>query len=178
MLRILAVALALGLSNFAASIGLGLVGVDNALRREIIGTFGFFEAIMPIVGLVFGRHLSHDLGGWAHTLAGVLLVLVGLYALVQARRPSSPRKMGIHRRRDLVVTGAALSVDNLIVGFALGATKVPVWLAVVVISVVSVAMSLLGLELGRRLGTTVEKWSAEIGGAVLVGVGISVVLSG
>jgi hypothetical protein len=31
-----------------------------------------------------------------------------------------------------------------------------------VISVVSVGMSLLGLEIGRKLGRPVEKWSAEL----------------
>jgi putative Mn2+ efflux pump MntP len=35
-------------------------------------------------------------------------------------------------------------------------------------------MSLLGLELGRRLGRTVEQRSQEIGAAVLVLVGIAI----
>jgi putative Mn2+ efflux pump MntP len=34
-------------------------------------------------------------------------------------------------------------------------------------------MSLVGLELGSRLGERVEKWSEEIGGAVLIGVGVA-----
>jgi putative Mn2+ efflux pump MntP len=33
-------------------------------------------------------------------------------------------------------------------------------------------MSLIGLEVGWRLGRSVEQWSAELGGAVLVLVGI------
>jgi putative Mn2+ efflux pump MntP len=58
-----------------------------------------------------------------------------------------------------------------VVGFALGAYKVPLVEAAVVIAVVSVGMSLVGLEVGRRLGRSVEQWSAELGGAVLVLVG-------
>jgi len=38
--------------------------------------------------------------------------------------------------------------------------------------VVSVGMSLIGLEVGRRLGRSVEQWSGELGGAVLALVGI------
>jgi putative Mn2+ efflux pump MntP len=73
-----------------------------------------------------------------------------------------------------VLSGAALGIDNLVVGFALGAYNVPLILAVVVIAVVSVGMSLVGLEIGRRLGHSVEQWSAELGGAVLILVGILV----
>jgi putative Mn2+ efflux pump MntP len=34
-------------------------------------------------------------------------------------------------------------------------------------------MSLLGLELGSRLGQRIERWSEEIGGGVLILVGIA-----
>jgi putative Mn2+ efflux pump MntP len=42
--------------------------------------------------------------------------------------------------------------------------------------VVSVGMTLVGLELGNRLGTRVEAWSEEIGGGVLILVGFALVL--
>jgi putative Mn2+ efflux pump MntP len=35
-------------------------------------------------------------------------------------------------------------------------------------------MSLIGLELGNRLGAHVEAWSEELGGAVLIGVGVAI----
>ena len=44
----------------------------------------------------------------------------------------------------------------------------------IVIAAVSVAMSLLGLELGQRLGKVAERWSEEIGGAVLMVVGVAI----
>ncbi len=39
--------------------------------------------------------------------------------------------------------------------------------------VISVAMSLVGLELGSRLGTRIEAWSEELGGGVLILVGLA-----
>jgi len=47
-------------------------------------------------------------------------------------------------------------------------------LAAITIAVVSVAMSLVGLELGSRLGRSAEKWSGEVGGGVLVLVGAAI----
>jgi hypothetical protein len=72
------------------------------------------------------------------------------------------------------VARAALSIESLIVGFALGTYKLPLVLAARVIVTVSVAISLVGFELGTRLGRTTERWSEEIGGAVPIIVGIAI----
>jgi putative Mn2+ efflux pump MntP len=168
---IVLVAVALGLSNFAAAIGIGLSGVDGRLRIRIAIIFGSFEAAMPLLGLLVGHRIAESLGPEAPHLGGGLLIATGLYTFVQARRGASD-VAGSTSSGNLVLTGAALSIDNLVVGFALGAYKVPVIEAAIVIAVVSVGMSLVGLEIGRRLGRSVEQWSAELGGAVLVLVGI------
>jgi putative Mn2+ efflux pump MntP len=178
VLSIVLIAIALGLSNFAASIGIGLAGVDARLRREIIVIFGFFEVVMPVIGLVLGRRVAQSVGSSASHLGGGLLVVVaGLYAFVQARRNSDGNQTTPKQRGGLVLTGAALSIDNLVVGFALGAYRVPVVLAAVVIAAMSVAMSLLGLEIGGRLGESVERWSAELGAVVLIVVGLAIALA-
>jgi len=165
---------AVGLSNFAASIGIGLSGVDGRLRVRIGTIFGLFEAGMPLAGLLVGHRLVGSLGGSASYLGGGLLVLTGIWTIVQARRATPGSTASSVSTGSLLATGAALSVDNLVIGFALGAYKVPVVLAAVVIGAVSVVLSLVGLEIGSRLGASVEKWSSEIGGAVLIAVGIAI----
>lgn len=172
MSGIILVAAALGLSNFAAAIGIGLSGVDNRLRIRMAIIFGFFEAAMPLLGLLVGHRVAGSIGSAASYLGGGLLIATGLYAFVQARVGGSSEMAGRTSTGELILTGAALSIDNLVVGFALGAYNVPLVEAVIVIAAVSVGMSLIGLEVGRRLGRSVELLSAELGGAVLVLVGI------
>ncbi len=171
MSGIILVAAALGLSNFAAAIGIGLSGVDRQLRIRIAIIFGFFEAAMPLLGLLVGHRVAGSIGSAASYLGGGLLIATGIYAFVQARLAAS-EVAGPTNTGKLILTGAALSIDNLVVGFALGAYKVPLIEAAIVIAVVSVGMSLIGLEVGRRLGRSVEQWSGELGGAVLALVGI------
>jgi putative Mn2+ efflux pump MntP len=79
-----------------------------------------------------------------------------------------------------VLTSFALSVDNLVVGFALGTLDVSFPVAVIVIGTVSVAMALVGLELGSRLSAAFERRSEVIAGLalVLVGVGVGLGLFG
>jgi putative Mn2+ efflux pump MntP len=74
----------------------------------------------------------------------------------------------------LVVTGLALSLDNLVVGFALGALHVSLVAAAATIGSVSMAMSIAGLEAGRRLGMAMERHAALVAGLVLVAVGTAV----
>ena len=172
MLAVLLVAASLGLSNFAASIAIGIAGVDRQLRARIALAFGLFEAGMPILGLLLGRGLAHALGTRAHIIGGALLIATGAFTFAQAIRTTdatwSALELGRHR---LLLLAAGLSIDNLIVGFALGAYKVSIVLAVIVIAAVSVGMSLIGLELGDRLGARVEHNSELLAGIVLIGVG-------
>ena len=190
MLALLLVAVSLGLSNFAASVGIGVAGLDGRTRLRVGLVFGAFETGMPIIGLLLGHGLAGALGGAAHWIGAGLLIATGLYALAQARRGAGheadaspagagqagangdgPAGQGTGR---LLVTGLALSVDNLAVGFALGAYRVSITVAAVVIGAVSVALSLLGLEIGARIGTRVGDRGEIIGGLVLIGVGIAI----
>jgi putative Mn2+ efflux pump MntP len=66
-----------------------------------------------------------------------------------------------------------LSIDNLVIGFALGAYHVDLWIAAVTIAAVSTALSLLGLEIGGRVGARLGRRSELVGGAILVLVGVA-----
>lgn len=177
MLTILLVALSVGLDNFAASLAIGLRGVDRALRLRTALVFGTFEAGMPVIGLLIGRGVAGALGSSAHYIAGGLLIAAGVQIAFEAvRHRDGPSALAGAPLRQMVVLGAGLSIDNLVVGFALGARNVPLVLAIVVIGAVSVALSLLGLELGSRLGKRVERGSEFLAAAVLAGVGLAIVL--
>jgi putative Mn2+ efflux pump MntP len=175
MFGLVLAAAALGLDNFGAAIAIGISGVNARIRLRVALVFGLFEAAMPLIGLVVGRHLAASLGSATSYVGGGLLVATGAYTIVEARRNhDSERESGASHFGRLVVTSAALSIDNLVVGFALGTRAVPVVPSAVVIAVVSVGMSLVGLELGDRLGDMTERWSEEIAGSVLIVVGIAI----
>ena len=177
------VAFALGLSNFAAAIG---IGTSGGPRVRVAVVFGLFEAGMPLVGLALGRSVAANLGHATQWLGGAILIMVGGYGLLQAWRSYSPgaaphsphpvpRSPGQAPARlgRLLVSGLALSVDNLAAGFALGAYRVAIVLAAVLIGVVSTAMSLAGLELGARLGASIGGRSELAAGAILIAVGVA-----
>lgn len=183
MLALVLIALSLGLSNFAASVGIGVSGVDARTRVRVGVIFGLFETAMPILGLLLGRSLATALGHAAHWIGAALLIATGTYAVIQAlRSPASPNdqepatRAGLRTGR-LLVTGVALSIDNLAIGFALSTFHINLAVAAIIIGAVSVSMSLIGLELGNRIGARLGARGELIGGLVLIGVGV-VVTSG
>lgn len=180
MVAVLLIAVSLGLSNFAASIGIGISGVDARTRLRVGVVFGLFETGMPILGLVLGHDIARSLGHSAHWIGAALLIATGLYAVMQsvgARNKSGGQRAGTvvgQRTGRLLVTGVALSIDNLAVGFALGTYHVSLVPAVAVIGAVSVCLSLIGLELGSRLGAKTGDHGEILGGLVLIGVGVAI----
>ena len=192
MAALLLLAVALGLDNLAAAIGFGVGAtgrIGGATRLRIAVVFGLFEAGMPVLGLVLGHGLADSIGAAARWLGGAALIGFGVAGLVQARResghsghsghgddegarpPERPQRSSAQPIGRLLLAGLVLSADNLAAGFALGAYQVDIATAAVVFGVVSVAMSLAGLELGARIGAAAGERSELIACLLLIVVG-------
>jgi putative Mn2+ efflux pump MntP len=190
VLALLLLAVALGLSNFAAAIGIGVSGVRGRDRVLIAVVFGVFEAGMPVLGVALGQGLASSLGHAAHWLGGAALIVIGVTGLMLARR--APRPAGgdgapgrpapgrpapgrpSWRLGRVVASGLALSADNLAAGFALGAYHTGLAVAATVFGVVSVVMSLAGLELGAALGAGASERCELVASVMLIAVGSAV----
>ncbi len=187
MTALLLLAVAVGLSNAAAAIGIGVSGIRGRTRVRVAVIFGLFEAGMPLLGLALGDSLATSLGQAARILGGVALIAIGVVSLILARRgavhaahadaggdpaPSGPRRSwGLGR---IVVSGLALSADNLAAGFALGAFHTSLLVAAAVFGGVSVAMSLAGLELGAKIGSAAGDRSELVASGLLIAVGAAI----
>jgi putative Mn2+ efflux pump MntP len=184
VLALLALAAVVGLSNFAASIGIGVSGVSARTRVRVAVVFGLFEAGMPLAGLALGQSLAAGLGQAARWLGAGALIAVGALSLVQAwrsREPHDPKPQEAGsgsprswRTGRVLVSGLALSSDNLAAGFVLGAYHTSLGEAALVFGAVSVAMSLAGLELGAKIGIATGDRSELIASAMLIAVGAAI----
>jgi putative Mn2+ efflux pump MntP len=179
LLAIVLLGLSVGLGNFAASVAIGLSGIDKATRLRVVMVFGAFETLMPLVGLIIGKKIANQVGGNANLIGGLLLLLTGLYVLYGAlkkprnndKKPGKSSKQGTTK---LLLAGLALSVDNLIVGFSLGTQNAPLVESVIIIGTTSILLALVGLEIGGRLSSKVEDYSEILSGLIIILVGFLV----
>jgi len=200
VLALLLVAASVGMSNFGAAIAIGVSGVDARTRLRVGLIYGAFETGMPVFGLILGEGVAAPLGHAARWIGAGLLIAVGGYALVAAARAGRAARASVGQQNSagqaanadtkdgapdhlapglagtgrLLLSGLALSVDNLAVGFALGTYDVPVAVGAIIIGIVSVTLSLLGLELGARIGKRVGERGEQLAALVLISVGIAI----
>jgi putative Mn2+ efflux pump MntP len=184
VIALLLAASAVGLSNLAASIGIGISGVNARVRLQVGLVFGVFEAGMPVVGLVIGQGLATEVGRVVRWPGAILLMLIGALAVVRslrARRASPPQAAApaapvIPQRGTvrLLASGLVLSMDNLVVGFALGTYGTSIAVGAIVIGTVSVIMSLAGLELGGLIGRWAGPRTEQMSGMMLIVVGAAI----
>ena len=207
-------AVAVGLSNLAAAIGIGVTGVYARCRVAVGMVFGVFEAGMPVVGLQICLRFASDLDEAVRWPGAVLLMLVGALGLVRSIRESrrnaagaqpdpgaadpgavgpgaahsraarlrsilNPSVPGLLASRSphlgrLLASGLVLSMDNLVVGFALGTYGVSVAVGAILIGSISVGMSLVGLEVGGVLGRWAGRRSEQVSGLILILVGAAI----
>lgn len=179
MTAVFVVAISVGLDNFAVAAAFGMTGAGGRRRLEVALIFGLFAGLMPLLGLALGARLSTVLGTAAEPAAACVLGLTGLVGLVSAIRErrsgaaDGPRAVPGAGSARLWLTAAVLSLDSLVVGFALGAYRVALPLAVATFAVVGVGMSLLGVEVGRRVSAALGEYSGLVGSVALIGVGVA-----
>ena len=133
-------------------------------------------AVLIAVGLVQGARLvrarraaAPDEGGPGIGAPGIGASGIGAPEVdaLEAGGRARPQRIG-----RMLLGGLVLSGDNLAAGFALGAYHTNLALAAVVFGVVSVAMSLAGLELGARIGAATGDRSELIACALLIATGV------
>jgi putative Mn2+ efflux pump MntP len=163
--ELLALALFLGLDSLRASFALAAAGLVRVQPFRLSVTFGICDAAASLVGLALGASLLEPARGVLDGLGP--LVLAGCAAYVVLARPCP--QAGSEGDPWATVAGVplALSLDNLLVGAALGVHGFPIAAAVLVLGATSALLSLVGFALGRVAGPRLTV-RTELAGAALL----------
>jgi manganese efflux pump family protein len=167
MLALLIVALALGLNNFGAAIAIGVGGVDRRTELKVATVFGLCDVVMPAIGMLIGTGLAGPLGSAARWAGAGVLFATAVWGLIEVLRGDDDAPKIWHGWR-LLVSGAALSLDDLAVGLALGTVRFPILLAVTAFGLMSFVMSIIGLQLGAKLGTVIGERGELVAAVMLI----------
>ncbi len=177
-LKILVVALSLGLDVFAVGVGVGMRGVSRAVKVRIGITFATAEVTMNLAGVGLGKLAGEMLGNAAGYIGFAALIGLGAYMIVESLHEAERRKpLDMSRGWGLLLGSLSISLDSLGIGFSILYIGVPLIFSLIVIFAVSICSTVLGLTLGRIVGRRAEE-SAELwAGIVLALTGIAFILA-
>lgn len=158
---------------FAVSIGVGIRGGSKRDQLRIAIAFPCAEILMNCLGALLGKVIGQLIGDAAGYVGFGALIAVGSYMIIEARSDLADRSpIDPGSGWGLVVASLAISLDSLGIGFSILFVGVPVGISLVVIGAFAVAATLLGLRLGRILGTHVEDAAEMLGGILLALTGV------
>lgn len=173
---LLALLLPLALDTFLLSGALGLAGLPHRRRLRTSLTLAAFEAGMPLAGVLLGRGAGTLLGEYAAYAAAAAVGIAGILLLRPGREDEREQErlklLGRTRGLAAIGLGVSISVDDLAIGTSLGLLHMPVFPAVLLLAVQSIAAAELGLWLGARLSGGFRGRADRLAGAALIIVAI------
>lgn len=175
----------LAMDAFSVSLANGLNEPDMKRSKicGIAGTFGFFQALMPVIGWICVHTVVQYFSAFEKLIpwiALVLLLFIGGKMLIEGikNEEEESEKSGVGFGA-LMVQGIATSIDALSVGFTISDYNLPMALVcAAVIAVVTFIISIAGLFIGRKFGTKLSNKAAILGGSILVFIGFEIWVKG
>ena len=173
------IALSMAMDAFAVSLGSGVkIGPGPRPLFRIAFHFGLFQAVMPVVGWLFGNSIEPYIKNYDHWVAFGLLVFVGLRMIRSGLSKDEEETLkDPSRGMTMVMLSIAVSIDALAIGLSLSLLGITIWTPALVIGLVTGALSLIGLRVGNGFGQRYGKPVEVLGGLVLIGIGIRIVMS-
>jgi putative Mn2+ efflux pump MntP len=164
--EVLALGFVLSLDNFRVSIILGTVPFSLKRAVQVALTFGLWDGIMPLVGLLIGRKIGESIGDVAELVGAAALGGYGLYLVISAFRNPEPDELD--HPWALFGIPLSLSLDNLLAGASLGLLGLSPWLSATAFGAITAVLSLVGLQLGRAVASFLRIRSDLLSGVALL----------
>lgn len=177
ILEIILTSVGLSMDAFAVSIckGLSLKKID-VKKCFIIGLyFGFFQAIMPLIGYFLGVNMKEFIMSIDHWIVFILLAMIGINMVLEAFREENNINDKIDFKT-MIMLAIATSIDALAVGITFAFLEVNILLAVSLIGIITFAICMIGVKIGNIFGNKYEKKAQVFGGVILILLGLKILL--
>ncbi len=176
----------LAMDAFSVSLANGLHEPNMKKHRMcgMAGIFALFQAAMPMIGWICVHTIVNYFQSFETLIPWIALGLLGfiggkmLYEGIKDKKGCGEEKpcLGLC---GLLVQGIATSIDALSVGFTIAEYDFyEAILAVTLIAAVTFVICLLGLLIGKQVGTKIAGKAGILGGAILILIGLEIFITG
>ena len=184
-LEIWLLAIGLAMDCFAVSIASGIILKRVRMRPMLIMAlaFGFFQALMPLLGWIGASFFSHLIENIDHRIAFAILAFLGGRMVLESFKDEDCRhEFDPTSLKVVSALAVATSIDALAVGVSFAFLGVRSFSSILpsigIIGFVSFALSFVGLMFGIRFGCGIaRKLRAELwGGVILIIIGTKILI--
>ena len=189
LLDIILLAVALAMDCFTVSIVSGVLfngqwTMDKGiplLRMAFL--FGFFQAMMPLLGWLGISHFQAYMEAYDHWIAFGLLGFIGGKMIWESFGDEEDQHFNPSRLRTQLLLAIATSIDALAIGISFACTGFTelsqLTMPLLIIGIVSFLFSIVGYHLGRRFGKTITRRIKPelLGGVILILIGVKILIT-
>ena len=169
---------------FTVSLADGLAEPCMCKKKSIrvAGTFGIFQGLMPLIGWVCVHTIVEVFHGFSVLIPWIalgLLSFIGGKMIYEGRKDECQECTGTElTTKAIILQGVATSIDALSVGFTIAHHSfIEALVSVLIIGVITFALCLGGLYIGKTFGNKIAGKATVFGGIILICIGIEIFVS-
>jgi putative Mn2+ efflux pump MntP len=179
--EIIIIAIGLSMDAFAVSITLGLSLPSIKSKKIMIPGlyFGFFQALMPLIGFFAGFYFVEKIQHLDHWVAFVLLGFIGGKMIKDSFSKDDDKEAASENPfqfAKMLLLAVATSIDALAVGITFALFNTNIFKAITITGLTTFAISLGGVIVGNIFGLKFKSKAELAGGAVLIILGIKILV--
>ncbi len=176
VIELFMVAVGLSMDAFAISICKGLtlrkMEWDKSLITGIY--FGFFQAMMPLIGYVLGIQFSQSITNFDHWIAFILLSYIGINMIKESKEDETQNQS--FSFKTMLPLAIASSIDALAIGITFAFLNVNIINAVIFIGITTFIFSFFGVKIGNVFGSKYKSKAELCGGIILILMGVKILI--
>ena len=200
LISLITISIALSMDAFSVSICQGLSTKRFSLKMALsCGLwFGFFQALMPLIGYFLGAQFEHFITHIDHWIAFGLLSVIGVNmireSISQQDNETTSRDVTHYtdenkhdvigaseqvtesKSASMLILAIATSIDALAVGVTFAFLKVNIWKSIIIIGITTFMFSFVGVKIGNVFGSRYSKAAEIVGGVILIVLGIKILI--
>lgn len=184
IVEIVLLAVSLSMDAFAVALCKGLALKKISLKScAIVGLwFGAFQGLMPMLGYFLGSTFADKITSVDHWIAFVLLAIIGGNMIKESLDKDEEKVNDSLGFKTMLIMAIATSIDALAVGVSFAFTDFEpdwfVYIAFVLIGVITFTLSSIGVKIGNIFGTKYKSKAEFAGGLILILLGLKILLEG
>lgn len=173
------IAIGLSMDALAVSISLGLSVDKPKLWHYLLPGlyFGFFQALMPVIGFFAGTYFTGKIQDYDHWIAFILLGFIGGKMVKESLSKDNEKvKKDPFKFTNMLLLAIATSIDALAVGVTLAFFNIKIFYAALLIGLTTFSLSISGVKIGNIFGIKFKSKAELSGGIILIALGVKILI--